>query len=85
MQALLALRNLIGLNSSVCERLQKACQVDAALERLRINYQVLMLDPELADYIKDLKVLRDEVAEALTLSSQGSNSSQDEGELVVDR
>ncbi|CAM6088552.1 unnamed protein product [Calypogeia fissa] len=84
-KALLALRNLIGLNNSVCERLQKVCQVDDALERLRIHYKVLILDPELADYIKDLEVLRDEVAEALALSTQDSRLSQDEGELHVDR
>ncbi|CAM6095037.1 unnamed protein product [Calypogeia fissa] len=81
-KALLALRNLIGLNNSVCERLQKVCQVDDALERLRIHYKVLMLDPELADYIKDLEFLRDEVSEALALSSQDSRLLQDERDHV---
>lgn len=82
-QALMALRSLIGLNSSICKRLQNVCQADSALERLRIHFQTLLLDPELADYIKDLDVLREEVAEAL--SSQESRSSQDERELDVER
>lgn len=88
-KALMAMRSLINLNSSVCERLEKVCQADAALERLRKRYQMLKVDPQLADYIQDLEVLRDEVAEALlsqeSRSSQESLSSQDEGEVDVDR
>jgi hypothetical protein len=84
----MALRSLISLNSTLCERLQTVGQADAALERLRIRYKALILDPEMEEYAKDLEVLREEVAEAISASSKDSktsNSLQDERKYDIDR
>jgi hypothetical protein len=83
----MALRSLISLNSTLCHRLQTVGQADAALERLRIRYEALILDPEMEEYTKDLEVLREEVAEAISASSRDfiiSNSSQDGRKYDID-
>lgn len=73
MQALLAVQSLSKVSRGVQQLLIDTCQIEATLERMKLQLHELLKDPEQADFARDLEDVRQEVVSIILVANQQSN------------
>ena len=73
MQALMVVQSLSKVSRGVQRLLIDACQIEATLERMKLQLHELLKDPDQVDFTRDLEDVRQEVVSIILVANQQSN------------
>jgi len=69
----MVVQSLSKVSRGVQRLLIDACQIEAALERMKLQLHELLKDPDQVDFARDLEDVRQEVVSIILVANQQSN------------